>query len=165
MKNKVLYFHTENEAELRDETVEDGFITIGDKQWFVDQTEPITLKGRLGNKSLYILKWDTPHPAQINPDDFNGKKIKIPKGIGDVEKIKKKMQKLTGLEKVALVQLVFTQDKSYTPEALKKTTSLSILGNMLKLKKEAPSIILLFIGVAVGVAVMWGLQYMGFGFF
>jgi len=161
-KAKILYFHTGNEAELRERPVEDGFITMGDKMWFVDGTEPITLKGRMGNQSLYILKWDTPHPAQLNPDS---KEIRIPRGIGDVTEIKKKMMELTGLEKVALVQMVFTQDKSYTSEALKKTTSLSILGNMLRVRKQAPSMILLFIGVIIGVVVMWGLQFAGFKFF
>lgn len=160
-KAKALVFHTENEAELVNKEVIDGFIMTGDKAWFVDRSKPITLRGRFGNQSLYILKWDTPYPAKINPD---GEKIKIPKGIGKVDEIKKKMIELTGLEKVALVQLVFTQDKSYTPEALKKTVSLSILGNMLRLRKGAPNIILLIIGVAIGVAVMWGLQFAGFKF-
>jgi len=162
MRDKFLYFVTENEAELRDEVIKDGTVVIGNKEWYVDKAKPINLRGRLGKQSMYILKWDSPHPAEINPDS---KEIKIPSSIGNVEDIKKKMRELTGLEKVALVQLVFTQDKSYTPEALKKTTSLSILGNMLRIRKEAPSIILLFIGVGVGAVVMWALQYMGFKLF
>jgi len=161
LKTKALYFHTENEAEFIDRPIIDGFIDYQDKSWFVEKTKPIIIHGKFGKQSLYLLKWDTPYPAEINPDSND---IKLPSGVDGLKEIKKKMQELTGIEKVAVAQIVFTQDKKISPEMLKKTMRLSILGNMLKIKKQAPSVILLIIGVIIGVAVMFGIQLMGFRF-
>jgi len=44
----------------------------------------------------------------------------------------------------------FTPDKEIDPQTLKKTMSLKVLGNMLKIKKEVNKLVWLIIGLAFG---------------
>jgi hypothetical protein len=51
----------------------------------------------------------------------------------------------------------FKPDKDVNPQVLKKTMSLQILGNMLKLKKQMPSLFLIIMGVALGGILIYSL--------
>lgn len=148
-KARVLYFNSKNEALLLKKKVEDGFIHFKEKAFYVENSRPILLKGRMGYTPLYLIKWDTVQPAKVDLSNVLPKKVR--------KELEKKQVKIPQ----NVTQVVFQRDKDYTPEALKKTVSLTILGNMIKLRREVAGIVPMIIGVVIGAIVMFAMNYFG----
>jgi len=70
----ILMFDSNYDARLVKAEVEDGTVIIDDKEFIVDETNPLLLRAGLfkGYKPLYIVKWDSLEPMQIMPN-FNKK--------------------------------------------------------------------------------------------
>jgi hypothetical protein len=68
VKAYILFFKTENDAELVKQKIEDGNITIKDKTFDVDGFRPKLLRTSFGSFPLYLLKWDCMNPpTEVNP--------------------------------------------------------------------------------------------------
>lgn len=149
MKAKVLYFNSKNDARLVTKEIEDGSIIIEDKQFFVDDARPLMLQTKLGTIPLYLLKWNEVQPStNLNPPigSFKGRiiKRKILPSKGDFKNIDPKWAN--------------SWKKDMTPELIKKMMGLKILGNMIKVKKPAPTgLLFLIIGLVTGALLLYSL--------
>lgn len=135
----VLVFDTNFNAELIEAEVKDGKALVGNKEFYVDNSLPITYikKGFMGMNSkprqIYFLSYSSVVPADnMNPSvdvlsarypDFSGTKM--------------------------------------TPEMMKKLHNMKILGNMIKTKKDSGNIIWVIMALIGGIAAMYMLVSFG----
>lgn len=142
----ILLFDAENEARLFKRKIKDGCVTVEDKQFLIDEAEPVMLRSKMGGSysPLYILKWDTLEPAtNTNPSKFLEARQNMPKI---------KTKKLSP---------EFKDRYGMSPELFRKMMGMQILGNMIKPKKEFPNIILLIGGLIIGVLIMFAMVIFG----
>jgi len=162
---KVLYFHSEDLAELINAKVKDGVIEIGDKTFFVDGSKAINLAKRTFwgmskfTEPLYILKWNCLYPAKLKTEVKEKNPVKVEEKVikqGNKEII----ERTKVIERNLITNLTFERDAKNTPESLYKSVRLKILGGMLKVKKPI-RISGLLLGVIIGVCVMFLLKFLG----
>jgi|GEM_PF-5560792 len=140
MRAKVIYLETERTGKIITTNVVDGKITIDDKTFYVDLINPIYVKDIFGYSPIYILKHDTPFPGEI----------KIEKNI-EIENNKTVERYLSSI--------TFVKDKYFDPKLLNRIVQISILANMLKVKKKISAILPLILGVIVGALTTFLIYY------
>jgi hypothetical protein len=143
VKARALFFHSPIEAEFKKIKIKDGTIVIDNKEWDVGKIRSINLKSGTGVRPLYLLKWNSLIPAQLEErtDEISYKPT------GDVEndgksylKFWKRLKKSghTGKEietnnwvykRIASVPLTFLKTK-FSPELLHATADMRFLKNM-----------------------------------
>lgn len=166
-KAKVLYFNSQNEAELMKKKVEDGFIEVKGGKYYVEPADPILLKGTFGFTPLYIIKWDTPHPAEV--ESLSAEQMKeieeITEGKLEKEEMEEIMERAEEKEPTQVHQIVFTKDEKVEPKTLKSVMDLAILRNMMEARKKPlmeGGMLPLIIGLGIGAAVIYIMGAMGF---
>jgi len=163
---KVLYFHTNDVAELKTVKLEDGSIEIGEKKFRVDYVPKIkdlkdgsvvriNLKKGLGlYEPLYILRWDCLYPAILN-SRVETREV----DASEFQNIKRIAEGKKPLERNFITTITFVRDVKNTPESVYKSEKLKILGGMLKLKKSVGALPLLF-GLIVGTVITYMLFFL-----
>ena len=116
MKINALIFDTDFLASFGKYKVENGKITVGDKEFNIDKAKPFLLKKKLFGfipfaQPLYILKWDAYMPAHYMDVTSEGEN-------GEVKK------------ELSLVSLKFLKNKVYTPEFHKALADMKFIKNM-----------------------------------
>ena len=149
---KVLLFNNEREASfISVKPVKDGAIIIGDKKFYVDESESLLLQKRFGMaEPLYILKWDCITPARLEH--------RVVERMEELGSLKSQVGG-TPVVRDHITNVVFTRDDKNTPESLYKTESLKILGGMLRIKREMRSFLPLVFGIIVGSVIMFLMFY------
>jgi len=141
-KVNLLFLDAEKHGRLLRAKVRDGCVQVEDKMFLLEKSHPITLSGGMfgGTKQLYIINWNNPVPS-VNYN-YKGMNVKIGKmGHADPE---------------------FFKSKDFpSPEMFRKLMGMKILGNMIKSRKEFPSLILLIVGLVLGVIIPIALQMAG----
>jgi hypothetical protein len=143
IKARALFFHSPNEAEFKKVKIRSGTIIIDDKEWDVGKIKSINLKSGTGVRPLYLLKWNSLIPAQLEErvDEISYTPT------GNIENDGKSYLKFwsrlkksghTGKEiesnkwiykRIASVPITFLKTK-FSPELLHSTTDMRFLKNM-----------------------------------
>jgi hypothetical protein len=158
---KVLYFHSDREAELINAKVNDGMIEVNEKTFIPGNDFILLRKRQLFNtvtEPLYILKWDSLFSANIKTEVKN-RSTKVENTVvcpNCQTKITSPMN--TGIRNI-ISTVTFTKDVSQTPESLYKTLRLKMLGGMLKIRKEF-KLLPLIIGLLIGVVMLYLMMYL-----
>jgi len=157
-KAKVLYFNSKHEGKLIEREIVDGAIDIEDKKFIVENAIPILIHTKFGVQPLYLLKWNEIRPSRnVNPTLY---------AITKLEDGRRKEKKMITTSQGNFTPVVPEWSESYkdnlTPELVKKMMGLKILGNMIKVKRPAPTgLAFLIMGIAIGVAIMFSLISFG----
>jgi len=155
---KILYFHSDNEAEFLKKKVKDGMIEIKDKI-FIPDGKPILLREKFGKITpLYIVKWDALYDGKIESKvkqkiKEEEVKIKCPICKNNIK------VKAPVLERNIISTIVTSRDEKFTPEMVYKLLKLKLLGGMLKIRRELRLLPLIF-GVIFGVVLVYLLIYL-----
>lgn len=139
-KSMFLLLDANYHGKLLTGKIEDGVTNLDNKQFFVDQSNPIWLEKGLSQRPLYIIKWSSIQPAtNLNP-------------IGDKHEL---IQNLTPSPIKTDKQKPQFRDKyDITPDLFRKLSGMKILGNMIPIKKQRNfGPILLMIGLVAMVAI------------
>lgn len=97
--------------------VADGKVIVKDKEFFVDQTKPITLRSGMGTKNVYFFKWNKLHAMgwKVN----NGEEYMELGGDGAIDK-----------ELVPFEIKFGDEEGQISPELLRSTADMRFLKNM-----------------------------------
>jgi hypothetical protein len=161
---KVLYFHSADTVEVMNAEQQGKILTpkFLDENFYVsDEVKSLKMVkrnmfGRVKKEAepLYICYSDAVVPAEIP-------KIRIESKEPVQQKGKKGELKVVVTAK-PVMDLTFKKSDLVDPRAFKNTMELSILGNLLKPKMKITGLLMLFIGVIVGFAVLYLLGSLGF---
>ena len=132
----ILLFDTNKVTRLVKKKIQDGMVEIEGKLFMIDESNPLLIKSRGGFSPLYIIKWSNIKPS-TNVNDF-----KPPEQV--TPEFKDKLS------------------AEMTPEMFRKLTGLKILGNMIKTKAktEIGGFAMLFVGLILGIVILWSLSYL-----
>lgn len=116
MKINALIFDTDFLASFGKYRVENGKITVGDKEFNIDKAKPFLLKKKLFGfipfaQPLYILKWDAYTPAHYTTTISEGENGEIKKELKSLD-------------------VKFLKDKVYTAEFHKALADMKFIKNM-----------------------------------
>lgn len=153
-KSMFLLMDGNYHAKLLSGKIEDGVTVLENKQFFVDQSNPIWLEKGLSQKPLYIIKWSAVQPAtNLNPiGDGKSTDGKPHSGGGDGGII----QNLTpGPIRTEKQKPAFRDKYEITPDLFRKISGMKILGNMIPIKKQrnfGPVLLMIALVAMVAVA-------------
>jgi hypothetical protein len=151
-KAMFLVLHANNHGKFVSAKIQDGCVIIDNKQFFVDQSNPILIEKAISMKPLYIIKWSAVQPAtNMNPQ---GKVPEADKGV---------VQHLSPSPIKPDKMVPSFKDKyDVTPDMFRKIMGMKILGNMIKTKKSMNlgPILLIVLMVVAGIGAYFGLHMM-----
>ena len=155
---KVLYFHSADVVELIDAEQEGKVVTpkyLNESFYISDEVKSLKLVkrnifGRLKKEAepLYICYSDSVIPSEIP-------RVKV-------EVLEGKPPRIGMIKAKPIMELNFKKSDIADPKTFKNTMELAILGNLLKPKMKLSGVGLMFIGVIIGIAVMYLLGALGF---
>lgn len=126
---KVLMLDTNYIGEIKKCKVVGGSLFIGDREYFVDDINPIQLKGMFGSIPLYICKWDSLIPANFviksekkMIDEKTESKIK---SIGKIIRSKGNEKLFAEFRELKSVEPVFMKTK--LPQLMRSTMDMRFL--------------------------------------
>jgi len=158
-KKKALLFNTDFTAEEKPVSIKDGSIVIDDKEFFVDDIKGVSVKGTLGSKELYFLKWKSIRPAKFErvgiikkgkelkndiKDDKNYLKL-VPKSNGDYieyvisgKQIKEDIQDNEDyiIKELIPIKPQFDEKTKILPKTLEATADMRFLSLMKKYAEQ-----------------------------
>lgn len=118
----------------------------------------------------YVLYHETKDLVRLVKTEVKDGMVDVEDKMFDIDKFEPKLIKISGIgggiyplymlkwdsvNPAENFNPIFEKDKEVNPEVLKKTMSLKILGNMLKIKKPISPIIMIMIGVVFGGFVVY----------
>lgn len=140
----ILLFDANNEARLIKRKVKDGCVSIEGKQFLVDESEPILLRGKTGGyKPMYIVKWDMIEPSSNMNPKTGFRMMNNPNPRFTTKKVTPEFN---------------DNYQGMTPELFKKMMGMKILGNMIKTKREMPNLLMMVLSVVAGIMIMLSLM-------
>jgi hypothetical protein len=161
---KIIYFHSADTVEIMDAEQQGKILTpkFLDENFYVsDEVNALKLLrrnifGKLKKEAepLYICYSDAVVPAEIP-------KVKVENKEPVQQKGKKGELKVVVTAK-PVMDLTFKKSDLVDPRTFKNTMELAILGNLLKPKMKLSGMILLFLGVIIGFAVVYLMGSLGY---
>lgn len=172
IKAKVLMLDTNYMGEIKKCSVVGGSLFIGNREYFIDETKPIQLKGMMGSVPLFICAWNSLIPANFRietkkkeVDEKTKEKINE---IGNIVQEKDKKEKcIAEFRELQAIEPVFAKTK--LPELMKSTLDMRFLAQLAQYAGEGAKkkmdigkgVIILFIVSVVILFALYGAYQSG----
>jgi hypothetical protein len=157
-KSMFLLLDANYHGKLLQGKIEDGMVMLENKQFMVDQSNPIWFEKGLSVRPLYIIKWSAVQPStNLNPigdsrskfGEIMGKNPPPDRGDGIIQNI------TPGPVKAEKMKPQFRDKYEITPDLFRKISGMRILGNMIPIKKQrnfGPMLLMIALVAMVAVA-------------